>query len=176
MSEKTLSKTEEFRGQLLTLEVHQVELEDGSRAVRELVWHADAVCAVVLTEDGDTVLVRQYRKAVERPILEIPAGKIDPGEEPLQAVIRELEEEVGYLSGSVSHVMDFYSSPGFCNEKLGLYLAQNAKLGPQKLDEGEFVEVVKIPFSEAVEMAMRGELGDTKSVAGILAVSRLLNA
>ena len=86
--ETTLSKRLEFQGSLLTLEVHQVELEDGSRSERELVFHADAVCCVVLTKERETVLVRQYRKAVERPILEIPAGKIDPGENPREAVIR----------------------------------------------------------------------------------------
>lgn len=174
MSEKTLSSRREFEGQLLTLEVHQVELEDGSYSVRELVWHPHAVCAVVLTPEGDTVLVRQYRKAVEAHLLEIPAGKIDSGEDPLQAVVRELEEEVGYLSGRVRHVLDFYSSPGFCNEKLGLYLAEDVQLGPQKLDDGEFVELVRVPFTQAKQMALRGELGDAKSVAGILAVASLL--
>ena len=157
----------------MTLEVHQVELEDGSRSVRELVWHADAVCVVVLTKDGNTVLVRQFRKAVEQSILEIPAGKIDPGEDALAAAVRELEEEVGYLSGDVRHVMDFYSSPGFCNEKLSLYLAENVTLGEQRLDEGEFIELVTLPWEEAVAMAMRGELGDAKTVAGIFAVDHL---
>ncbi len=171
--ETTVSKEEIFQGHLLTLEVHQVELEDGSRSVRELVWHADAVCVVVLTKDGNTVLVRQFRKAVEQSILEIPAGKIDPGEDALAAAVRELEEEVGYLSGDVRHVMDFYSSPGFCNEKLSLYLAENVTLGEQRLDEGEFIELVTLPWEEAVAMAMRGELGDAKTVAGIFAVDHL---
>lgn len=171
--ETTVSKEEIFQGHLLTLEVHQVELEDGSRSVRELVWHADAVCVVVLTKDGNTVLVRQFRKAVEQSILEIPAGKIDPGEDALAAAVRELEEEVGYLSGDVRHVMDFYSSPGFCNEKLSLYLAENVTLGEQRLDEGEFIELVTLPWEEAVALAMRGELGDAKTVAGIFAVDHL---
>ncbi len=174
MSEKTLSSRREFEGSLLTLEVHQVELEDGSRSVRELVWHPHAVCAVVLTPDFDTVLVKQYRKAVEAPLLEIPAGKIDAGEDPLQAAIRELQEEVGYLSGRVRHLMDFYSSPGFCNERLGLYLADEVELGPQQLDDGEFGELVRVPFAKAKEMALTGELGDAKSVAGILAVAGVL--
>ncbi len=171
--ERTLSKKEIFKGRLLTLEVHQVELEDGSEACRELVWHADAVCVVVLTKDNETVLVKQYRKPLERHILEIPAGKIDGGETPLQAAVRELEEEVGYLSGEVRHVMDFYSSPGFCNEKLSLFVAENVELGDQRLDEGEFIELVRLPFSEVVEMAARGELGDAKTVAGIFAVAHL---
>lgn len=171
--ETTLSKEEIFSGHLLTLEVHQVELQDGSRSVRELVWHADAVCVVVLTKDHHTILVRQYRKAVEKAILEIPAGKIDPGEDALSAAVRELKEEIGYLSGDVRHLMDFYSSPGFCNEKLSLYLAENVVLGPQAPDDGEFIEIVSVPWDEAVAMAMRGELGDAKTVAGILATAQL---
>jgi ADP-ribose pyrophosphatase len=171
--ETTLTQETLFRGHLLTLEVHQVELPDGSTSHRELIRHADAVCMVVLTSKGDTVLVKQYRKAVEKAILEIPAGKIDAGEDPLQAAVRELEEEVGYLRGDIRHVMDFYSTPGFCNEKLSLYLAENAELGPQRLDEGEFIELVTVPWKEAVAMTMRGELGDAKTVAGILAVAQL---
>lgn len=171
--ETTLTKETIFTGRLLTLEVHQVELADGSVSSRELIWHTDAVCMVVLTEDGDTVLVKQYRKAVEKPLLEIPAGKIDAGEDPLQAAVRELEEEVGYVRGDIRHVMDFYSTPGFCNEKLSLYLAENVVLGPQRLDHGEFIELVIVPWKEAVAMAMRGELGDAKTVAGILAVAQL---
>ena len=174
--ETTLSKERIFTGRLLTLEVHQVELEDGSHSVRELVWHPDAVCVVVVTKAGDTVLVKQFRKPLERAILEIPAGKIDKDEDPLAAAIRELEEEVGFLKGDVRHVMDFYSSPGFCNEKLSLYLAENAELGPQRLDDGEFIELVTVPWKEAVAMAMRGELGDAKTVAGILAAAQLLQS
>lgn len=171
--ETTLSKERIFSGKLLTVEVHQVELQDGSRSTRELVWHCDAVCMVVITPDDHTVLVKQYRKALEKPILEIPAGKLDGDEDPMVAALRELEEEVGYRDGTLRHVMDFYTSPGFCNEKLSLYLAENAELGEQRLDEGEFLELVKVPWAEAVAMAMRGELGDAKSVAGILAVAQM---
>jgi ADP-ribose pyrophosphatase len=162
-----------FAGRLLTLEVHQVQLEDGSVSTRELVWHPDAVCVVVITKSGETVLVKQYRKAVERPLLEIPAGKIDAGEDPMKAAVRELQEEVGYLNGEIRHVMDFFSSPGFCNEKLSLFLAENAELGEQRLDDGEFIELVTVPWDQAVSMALRGELGDAKTVAGILAVAQL---
>lgn len=171
--ETTLSKERVFTGRLLTMEVHQVELEDGSRSTRELVWHPDAVCVVVVTAAGDTVLVKQYRKAIEKAVLEIPAGKIDAGESPMDAAVRELKEEVGFLKGDVRHLMDFYSSPGFCNEKLSLFLAENVELGEQRLDVGEFIELVTVPWAEAVAMAMRGELGDAKTLAGILAVAQL---
>jgi ADP-ribose pyrophosphatase len=169
--EKTLSKTREFEGKLLTLDVHQVELEDGSHSSREIVLHADAVCCVVLTKGLETILVRQYRKAIEKPLLEIPAGKIDPGEDAAKAAVREIREEVGFQDGKVEHLMDFYSSPGFCNEKLGLFLATEAQLGEQELDDGEFLEMVRLPFAEVKQMALRGELGDAKTVAGILATA-----
>ena len=174
--ETTLSKERLFTGRLLTLEVHQVELEDGSHATRELVFHANAVCVVVITTAGDTVLVKQYRKPVEKAILEIPAGKIDEGEDALKAAVRELEEEVGYLKGDIRHLMDFYATPGFCNEKLSLYLAENVELGQQRLDEGEFIELVTLPWEQAVAMALRGELGDAKTVAGILAANHFRTA
>ena len=156
---------------MLRLEVHDVELHDGSRSTRELVYHADAVCAVVVDRTGHTVFVRQFRKPIEGMLLEIPAGKIDPGENAATAVERELREEVGYQSGHIEHLMDYYSCPGFCNEKLSLYLATDAVLGEPSWDEGEFMELVRVPWSEAVEWAMRGELGDAKSVAGVLAAA-----
>lgn len=155
--------------------MHEVELVDGSHSQRELVLHADAVCCVVVTPELETVLVRQYRKAVEKPILEIPAGLIDRGESPDEACVRELREEVGFIDGHVELLMDFYSSPGFCNEKLYLYLATNARLGAeQQLDEGEFVEVVHVSMAKAKEMALSGQLGDAKSVAGVLAAAAKL--
>lgn len=156
---------------MLTLDVHQVELEDGSHSVREIVLHPDAVCCVVLTKGLETVLVRQYRKPIEKAILEIPAGKIDPGETADDAALRELREEVGFQHGKIEHLMDFFSSPGFCNEKLGLFLATEAVLGEQELDDGEFLETVTLPFAEAKAMALRGELGDAKTVAGVLAAA-----
>lgn len=171
--ERTLEKERIFTGRLLTLEVHQVELEDGSRSQRELVWHPDAVCVVVITQENEAVFVRQYRKPIERPLLEIPAGKIDPGEDPETAARREIREEVGFLQGTVRHLFDFFSSPGFCNEKLSLFLAEQAVLGEPCLDPGEFIELVRVPWPEAVAMALRGELGDAKSVAGVLAAAQL---
>ena len=172
--EKTLTKSTDFRGSLLTLEVHEVELQDGSTSRREIVRHPGAVCCVVLRKDGRTALVRQYRKAIEAMTLEIPAGQIDPGESPQTTVVRELQEEVGYRSGEIRHLMDFYCSPGFCDENLSLYLATDVEVGEQSLDEGEFLELEWLPFEEAVEMALTGKLGDAKSVAGILATDRLL--
>ena len=153
-----------YKGRYLSL----VERDDWEFATR-----TNPVVAVLVAwlPDHRLVLVEQYRKPIEKPILEIPAGKIDPGEDAAVAAVRELREEVGFQDGKVEHLMDFYSSPGFCNEKLGLFLATEAVLGEQQLDEGEFIELVRVPLSKAKEMALQGELGDAKSVAGILAAA-----
>lgn len=174
MNEVTAHRRVVFEGELLTVEVHDVRLDDGRLSRRELVFHPDAVCVVVLTKDGQTVFVRQFRKAIEQEILEIPAGKIDPGETAAQAALRELQEEVGFLTGHVHHVMDFYSSPGFCRERLSLFVAKDVELGPQHLDEGEVIELVFVSWQQAVAMALSGDLGDAKTVAGILAVAQSL--
>ncbi len=171
--EKTLDRDCVFQGGLLRLEVHEVELEDGSRSQRELIFHPGAVCAVVLTTEQRVVLVRQYRKAVEAPLLEIPAGKLDGGEDPDAAILRELREEVGFQSGQIRRLIDFYLSPGFCDEKLTLYLATEAVLGEPQWDDGEFLELMFVTRDEALDLALVGQLGDAKSALGILMAARL---
>jgi ADP-ribose pyrophosphatase len=174
MTEKTLSEEAIFKGHLLEVKLLKVELDDGSTARRELVYLPDAVCAAVVTRDGQGILVRQFRKAVESLSLEVPAGRINPGEEPEAAVIRELREEIGYRSGKVHRLFDFWSSPGFCDERMTAFLVTEAELGPSQLDEGEFLELVTVPLSEMVEMAVRGEISDVKSLATVLAAARHL--
>jgi ADP-ribose pyrophosphatase len=174
VTEKTLSQKTVFEGCLLNVEVLQVSLPDGKSAVRELVHLPDAVCAAVITVEGQGVLVRQFRKAVESISLEVPAGRINRGEDPAAAVVRELEEEIGYRSGKVERLFDFWSSPGFCDERMTAYLVTEAVLGPSRLDEGEFLEVVMVPVLEMVEMAVSGRLADVKSLATVLAAARRL--
>ncbi|MGE0495242.1 MAG: NUDIX hydrolase [Vulcanimicrobiota bacterium] len=176
MSERTLESRRVFEGKLISVDVLKVELEDGSQTNREIVLHPDAVCAVVVSRERQVALVKQYRKPLERAILEIPAGKIDAGESPDTAIVRELREEVGYLSGNIRKLTDFYTSPGFCNEKLTLYLAEDVEVGEPQTDEGEFIENVWVSLPEAVEMALDGRLGDAKSTMGILLAARLLGA
>lgn len=175
MEEKTLSRVTAFRGKLLQLDVLEVELCDGSRASREVVLHPNAVCAAVLTVDREWVFVRQYRIAAESMLLEVPAGKIDAGENPDQAILRELREEVGCSEGRVVPLMQFWSTPGFCNERMSCYLIHEARLDDdQELDAGEFLEVVRVPFEEGLAMALDGRLSDAKSVAAVLAGARFL--
>lgn len=174
MEEKVLSRQTHFQGKLLRLEVAQVQLHDGSLAQREIVYHPNAVCAAVITTEQNWVFVRQYRVPTEQLILECTAGKIDGQEDPDRAIERELKEEIGFQSGKIQRLMEFWSTPGFCNERMTCYLVSEAVLGESQLDEGEFLEVVQVPLQEGLAMALDGRLGDAKSVAAVLAGARLL--
>jgi ADP-ribose pyrophosphatase len=174
MEEKVLHRETRFQGKLLRLEVAEVQLADGSRAQRELVYHPNAVCAAVLTREQNWVFVRQYRVPTEQLILECTAGKIDGDEHPDRAIERELKEEIGYQSGKIQRLMEFWSSPGFCNERMTCYVVSDAVLGQSDLDEGEFLEVVQVGLQEGLAMALDGRLGDSKSIAAVLAAARFL--
>ncbi len=174
MEEKVLSREIRFQGKLLRLEVAEVELADGSRAQRELVYHPSAVCAAVLTREQNWVFVRQWRVPTEQLVLECTAGKIDGDEHPDRAIERELREEIGYRSGKIQRLMEFWCTPGFCNERMTCYLVSDAILGESALDEGEFLEIVQVPLSEGLAMALDGRLGDAKSVVAVLAAARFL--
>ena len=174
MEEKILSRKNHFSGRLLQLDVVDVELADGSRATRELVNHPNAVCAAVMTLQGEWVFVRQYRVPAQSLLVEVCAGKIDAGEDPDQAIERELREEIGYQSGKIERLMEFYSTPGFCNERMTCYLVHEAVLGENQLDPGEFLEVVRVSRQDGLAMALDGRLADAKSVAALLAGARFL--
>ena len=175
MTEATLKQETVFQGHLLEVKLLEVSLSDGSVARRELVYLPDAVCAAVVTREGQGILVRQFRKGVESLCLEVPAGRINPGEDPDLAIVRELREEIGYRSGKVQRLFDFWSSPGFCSERMTAYLVTDAELGPAQLDDGEFLELVSLPVAEMVQLAERGELSDVKSLATVLAAARHLH-
>ncbi|MBT9584982.1 NUDIX hydrolase [bacterium] len=174
MEETVLARQTHFKGRLLQLDVVDVELADGSRGVREVVYHPNAVCAAVLTRQQEWVFVRQFRLPAEALLLEVTAGKIDAGEDPDQAILRELREEIGYQSGQIHRLMEFWSTPGFCNERMTCYVVSDAQLGNSALDEGEFLEVVTVSAQEGLAMALDGRLADAKSVAAILAWARFL--
>lgn len=139
----------------------------GKEFVRDVVEHPGAVVMVPLLPDGQVLLVRQWRHAAGEALLELPAGTREPGEEPAATAGRELQEEVGYRAGRLTSLGAFYSAPGFCNEVLYLFLAE--ELTPSQLagDEDEEIEVVALPLKEALAMAGRGELRDGKTIAGL---------
>lgn len=168
--EKTLKRTEIFKGQIFDVVVDDVVLPDGTKSKRELVFHNGAVCVLAITPDDKLLLVKQYRKAIEKISYEIPAGKLEIGEQddPKVAALRELEEETGY-TGELELLYDFYSAIGFCNERLRLYVAHNLKKveNPRPMDDDEYIEVLFVTLEEALELIANGEICDAKTIIAI---------
>lgn len=142
-------------------------LADGTDATMELVEHPDSVTIVPVDGEGRVVMVRQHRYAIEGPLLELPAGKIDPGERPAEAAQRELREETGLAAAELRPLGGFYSAPGFLTEYLHLFIASGLAPSPLDPDPLEELEVVRVPAGEALAMVARGELRDAKTIAGI---------
>ncbi|MCP1638322.1 ADP-ribose pyrophosphatase [Streptococcus gallinaceus] len=170
--EKTISRKEIFNGHIFDVVVDDVELPNGlGQAKRELIFHKGAVCVLAVTPEDKIVLVRQFRKAIERVIYEIPAGKLEVGEEDaLQAAaLRELEEETGYTTDKLTLLSDFYSAIGFCNERLRIYLAENlVKVeNPRPQDEDEVIELYEVTLEQALDLVARGEICDAKTIMAI---------
>lgn len=166
--EKTVSSEKVFEGRIIKVKVDKVEMPDGSTSTRELVEHPGGVGIVAMTDNDEIILVKQYRKPLDKVIYEIPAGKLDPGEHHRTCGIRELEEETG-LSAKVFDYMGFiYPSPGYTDEVTHVYLAKELTQGETHPDDDEFLDVEKVPFERALKMVIDGEINDAKSVFGIL--------
>lgn len=164
---ETLERKAIFEGKVVRLYLDRVRLPNGIEAEREVVLHWGAAGMVALDEEGQVFLVKQYRHATAEDLVEIPAGKLDAGEEPLACAQRELMEEVGYSAGEWAKLASFYTSPGFSDEVLHLYLARGLRSGQAKPDEDEFLEIIRMPLQEALSMVARGEIRDAKTVAGL---------
>jgi len=170
MAEETLSSQQVFQGRLIRVRVDRVRLPGGGESSREIVEHNGAVAIVALDGESHVLLVRQFRKAVERTLLEIPAGTLEPGEDPLECAHRELKEETGYAAGKMEHLGGFYSAPGFCAEYLTLYLATDLKPGPSNTEFDEDIELVRLPLSQTPQLIASGAICDAKSIIGLLSV------
>jgi len=169
LSEEEISSEKLVDGVLLKAHRDEVRTPDGETSVREWIDHPGASAIVPLFDDGRTVLIRQFRYPPRRTFLEVPAGKIDvPGEDPEDVARRELEEETGWRADAFVHLASTYPCIGYSNEIIHFYLATGLSLGEQDLSEGEFVDVVEMPFEDAVEMARSGELRDMKTVTALL--------
>ena len=166
--EKTLLSQLIYDGRALRLRVDTVQMPDGRKTTREIVEHSDCVAVVAIDSDDNVLLVNQFRHPVEKELLEIPAGGIDPGEDAETAVGRELREETGYLPQKVERLGGFYSTPGYCNEYLHLYLA--TELTPSRLhaEDTESIEVIRVPISQIPGLIASGSICDAKSIAGLL--------
>ena len=168
MEERTLSSQLIYEGRAVKLRVDTVQMASGRKTTREIVEHADCVAVVAVDADNNVLLVNQFRKPVEKELLEIPAGGIDPGEDPETTVRRELREEIGYLPRRVERLGGFYSAPGYCSEYLYLYLATD--LTPSRLhaEDTESIELVRVPITQIPGLIASGKICDAKSIAGLL--------
>ncbi len=165
--EKTMKSDKLYEGKLLNLRVDTVEIPDKKYSKREIVEHPGGVAIIPITNDNCIILVKQYRKAVERFLLEIPAGKLEINEEPRETAIRELKEETGFEAKKLEYLLEFYTSPGFSNEKIYLFLAADLIEGESNPDVGEFIDIEKHSIDDLVKMVERGEIVDSKTIIGI---------
>lgn len=168
--EKTIHSTEIFKGKVVSLKVDDVLLPNGKLSKREIIHHPGAVAIIPITNEGKIVLVEQYRKALERSIIEIPAGKLEPGEDPAVCARRELEEETGYGARELTYFQSFATSPGFANEIIHLYVAKDLYKIEEKreLDEDEFVSIIEVTLEEAEEMVKNQQIYDAKTAFSVL--------
>jgi len=172
--EKQLTTDKVYSGKLLNIYRDTVLLENGNTSVREIAKHPGGVCVAALEDDGSLWFVRQYRYAVGEDVLELPAGKLEPGEDPDDAIVRELREETGCTADSIIKVSASFPSPGYTSEVLHLYIARGLHHGDQHLDEDEDLDAFRIPLADAVKMVMNGEIRDSKTQTLILMAEKLL--
>ncbi len=165
--EKTLHSDKVFTGKIMSVRVDTVLLPDGKRSTREIVEHNGAVAVVAVDSEGAVYLVRQFRKPVEEVLLEIPAGKLEPGEDPLECARRELLEETGLVARDWTRVFRYYSTPGFTSEVVHVYVARDVEQHAAAPESDEFLEVVKMPLDEAYEKVIDGTIKDGKSIVAI---------
>ena len=166
--EKTINSERIYEGAILNLRRDEVTIHSGGTSFREIVEHNGGAVAVPITADGKIVMVRQYRKAIEQPVLELPAGKIEKGEEPFATIVRELQEETGYTAGKIEFLTAFYPSVGYTNEMLYIYIATDLTPGETNYDEHEAMDILEVDFDEEHNMVVGGEIRDAKTMLGIL--------
>ncbi len=164
-----------FAGKIITVHNDDITLADGTKAFREVVEHPGGVAVVGLTDNREIVMVKQFRYPYKETIYEIPAGKLEKGEEPMSAAVREFGEECGATAESFEPMGEIYPSPGYTSEIIRLYCATGLSFGEQHLDEDENLDVIKMPFSECLSRVMSGEIKDAKTIIGILKIKELKN-
>ena len=170
---EVLSSEEVYRGRLIG--VARDTVREGEKTyVREVVRHPGGAAVVAYFEDGTVALVSQYRHPTVRYLLELPAGKLDPGERPEETAARELEEELGVVAGRLEQLTEFYTTPGFCAEKLWVFLATDLSETARRCEDDEIIEVVRLPFARALEMIASREIEDAKTIIGLLLAARRL--
>ena len=173
-TEKTTSVTNIFDGRVIKVRVENILRPDGKPAKRELIAHPGGVGIIAVTDDKLVPTVTQYRIAAKSMMLEIPAGKLEYGEDPLECGIRELEEEAGLKAGKIVHLGEYYPTPGYCEEKINIYLASDLTKTHQHLDDGEFLTLEYITLDDLYEKVMNNEIHDMKTAVAILKAKAIL--
>ncbi len=172
--EKTISSDSIFEGRVLHVCRDTVELEDGSQSFREIVQHPGGVCVAALTEHNELLFVRQFRYPYHEVVLELPAGKLEKGQTPLENGKRELLEETGAIGREYITLGQVYPSPGYTDEIIHLYCCRISDMTQEQPDEGEFVKIERIPLQKAVEMVLNNEIPDAKTQIAVLKTAALL--
>ena len=172
--EKKLNSKQVFDGVVVKLFVDEVELPNGKKSVREIVRHPGAVCVIPVDDDGNVIMIKQFRYPFSQVLLEVPAGKLEKGEDPLDAVKRELEEESGVVAERVEYIGTMYTTVAILDEKIHMYLATGLSYNNAHPDEDEFLETEKIPLSTLVDMVMEGKIPDSKTQIAILKAEKIL--
>jgi len=173
--EKQVESVTVYEGLIVKVRRDVAELQNGCKVMREVVEHPGGVCIVPVTKDNMVLMVRQYRYPMEEELLEIPAGKLEIGEDPLECAIRELMEETGCTAGKLVDLGETYPSPGFCKESLYIYLALDLQYGEMHLDENELLSVEPVGIDELIDRIMANELPDAKSIIGIMKAKKYLD-
>lgn len=168
LNEKQVSSEELFSGIVVELTRDKVQLEDGSFSTREVIHHPGGVCIVPLTDKGEVIFVEQFRYPFDTVLTEVPAGKLEKGENPRICGIRELKEEVGATAEEFIYLGCLYPTVAYDTEIIYMYLAKGLTFGEQHLDEGEFLDLKKIPLEQAYEMALNGKLPDAKTQLAVI--------
>lgn len=172
--ERTIKSDKIYQGKILNLRIDTVELPDQKYSKRELVEHSGAVAVIPITEDNKIVMVRQYRKSVEEYLLEVPAGKLEMGEEPLECAQRELLEETGYKSDNLEYLFKIFTSPGFSNEAISIFVAKNLVKDVAQPDEDEYIEIEEYEIDELMTMIKEEKIKDAKTISSILYMKNFL--
>lgn len=175
LDEITVEQKTVFKGRIVNLRVDKALLPNGEPCEREVVEHPGGVCVVAMTDQDEILFVRQFRYPYGKVLLEIPAGKLSPGEDPLDCGKRELREETGAVARQYVSLGTLYPSPGYCGEIISLYFARVDRFEDTCPDEDEFLEIIKIPLAEAVELVLAGEIPDAKTALALLKTSMLLD-
>ena len=166
--EKTITSKKIFEGKIINVRIDEVELCNGERASREIVEHSGAVAIIPLINREKIFMVKQFRKPLDKELLELPAGKLESGEDPKDCALRELEEEIGYRAGSIKKLISIYTSPGFADEIIHIFIAKDLVMTMTSRDQDEFMDIFEINLMDTPNMILKGEITDAKTIAGLL--------